>query len=318
MPTSRAGLRQLGFCDSGTLLTAPVNPIVMGLRDKATMVTDMKFKQNKDYRNRVLPNMIGFKLDCESLQPSMAMLKALIGWLNSNCDIQAITFPQSPGAANGDVYQFAGANQAGLDFEYLITQDKRSLKATIEIAMEYARAQAFIDAADSASPVVFAGIVGSGADFTKYRAPYFISFEAPKATALFGGADLVARSYSIKTKNKKSIYNASIVDYLTFNFMIQARDASVATQIAKLATVLSPSVYVKEQNGTGLFDAFDFNAGVLTLDSAYNDSDDERSLTLTFSADVSLSDIAFQFGATYGGDVADTTGVKGGTMKVGY
>ena len=107
MPTSRAGLRQLGFCDSGSLLTAPVNPMVMGLRDKATMVTDMKFKQGKDYRSRMLPNMIGFKIDCESLQPSMAMLKAFLGWLNGNVDIQAVTYPQTPGASAGDVYQFS-------------------------------------------------------------------------------------------------------------------------------------------------------------------------------------------------------------------
>lgn len=313
--SSRAGLKQIVLCDSGTLLTTPANALAAGLRNSAAMER-VPFKEVKDYRNRVLKNMIDFKIEWESLQPTMLMLKSLTGWLNLNCDAQVVTVAQFAGGS-GDVYQFCGANKAGLDFEYMITADKRSVKPTLEVAMEYDRAKIFIDGADSTAQVSFASITGDGSDFTRYRAPYFISFEAPKTTALFSSADLVERSYSIKTKNKKSIYNASIVDYLTFEFTITARDATVAKQIEIISKDISPAVYVKEQNSGSFYDAFDFNSGVLTLHDEFKDGDDDRNLKLTFGADVPVGDISFQFGAAYGGDSSDG-GAKGGTMRIGY
>jgi len=313
--SSRAGLKQLVLCDAGTLLTTPSNPLAAGLRNSATMERT-PFKEVKDYRNRLLKNMINFKIEWESLQPTMLMLKCLTGWINLNCDAQVITVPQTI-SSGGDVYQFIAANKAGLDFEYIISADKRSLKPTLEVAMEYERAKAFIDAADSTGQTVFGSIQGDGADFTKYRAPYFLSFEVPKTTAVFGAQDLVERTYSIKTKNKKSIYNASIVDYLTFEFSITARDASILKQIDVMSKDVSPAVYIKEQNNGSYYDAFDFNTGVLTLHDEFKDGDDDRTLKLTFSADVPIGDIAFQFGAAYGGDASDG-GNKGGTMRIGY
>ena len=313
--SSRAGLKQIVICDSGTLLTTPANPLAAGLRNAAT-VERTPFKEIKDYRNRVLRNMVNFKVEWESLQPTMLMLKSMTGWLNLNCDAQVVTVPQTT-SGSGDVYQFCGLNKAGLDFEYTVNSDKRSIKPSLEVAMEYERSKTFVNSADNTSAVSFASITADGADFTKYRAPYFISFEAPKTTALFGVQDLIERSYSIKTKSKKSIYNTSIVDYLTFEFSITANDASVVKQIEAMSKDNSPSVYVKEQNQGSFYDAFDFNAGVLTLHDEFKDSDDERNLKLTFSADVPLGDISFLFGSSYGGDALDG-GVKGGTMRIGY
>jgi hypothetical protein len=313
--SSRAGLKQIVLCDSGTLLTTPANPLAAGLRNAAT-IERTPFKEIKDYRNRLLRNMVNFKIEWESLQPSMLMLKELMGWLNLNCDAQVITVPQSS-SGSGNVYQFNGANKAGLDFEYMINADKRSLKPSLEVAMEFERAKNFINLADNTTPVSFTSIAGDGADFAKYRAPYFISFEAPKANALFGVQDLTERSYSIKTKNKKSIYNTSIVDYLTFEFSITAIDASVVKQIEAMSKEMSPAVYIKEQNSGSFYDAFDFNAGVLTLHDEFKDSDDERNLKLSFGADVPVGDISFLFGSAYGGDSSDG-GAKGGTMRIGY
>lgn len=316
MSRSIAGLKQIILCNSETLLTVPVNPHVAGLRNAATMVRT-PFKDVKTYLNQSLRNMLNFKIDFETLQPNMGKLQSLIGQTNLNCDAQIITSPQSIGGSS-DVYQFIGANKLGLDFEYLITQDKRSIKVTLEGAMEYARAQALVDSSDSTTAVTVAGIQKSGADFTKYRAPFFLAFEAPQATALFAAADLTERSFSIKTKNKKDLYNNSIVDYLTFTFMIAARDASVAKQVIVMSKDMSPSILVKEQNNGAFYDEFEFAAGALTLIDEYNDADENRSIKLTFAADVSIGDISFLFGSSAGGDAADTTGIKGGTMMIGY
>ncbi len=316
MSRSIAGLKQILLCDSGTLLTVPTNPHVAGLRNAATMART-PFKDVKTYLNQSLRNMINFKIDFESLQPSLGKLKSMIGWANLNCDAQIVTSPQSIGGSS-DVYQFIGVNKLGLDFEYLITADKRSMKTTLEAAMEYNRAQAMVDSADTTAAIAVAGITGAGNDYTKYRAPFFLAFEAPQATALFAAQDLTERSFSIKTKNKKDLYNTSMVDYLTFNFTIAARDASVAKQVVMMSKDMSPNILVKEQNNSPFYDAFDFNAGVLSLVDEYNDADEARAIKLIFSADVPIGDITFSFGATFGGDAADTTGIKGGTMKIGY
>ncbi|MDD4291993.1 MAG: hypothetical protein PHX51_07160 [Clostridia bacterium] len=316
MSTSRAGLKQIGFCDAGTLATTKTNPLAIGLRNAASMeITN--FKQIKDYLERNFRNMKNFKVDAESLQPTIQMLKLMISWLNLGCDAQVITRPQASGGA-GDVYKFIGDNKAGLDFEYLINADKRSMKATLELAMEYVLAQTFIDSADSETAVVLTDITGEGADFTRFKSPYFVSFESPKTTALFSKADLVERSLTIKTKNKKDLYNKSIVDFLTVELMIKARDASVAKQIVAMGKDQSPSVYVKEMNTGAYYDAFDFAAGVLTLEEEYKDGDDDRTLQYKFTGNIHIYDITFELGDTHGGAVSDTIGSTGGTMKAGY
>jgi len=317
MSISRAGLKQVVACNAGTLATTPGNPIALGLRQAATMEIG-NFKQVNDYLNRPLRNMKNFKVEGESLQPTLKMLKAMLGWTNLNCDLQVITRPQASGGT-GDVYKFIGNDKLGLDIEYMISGDKRSLKAIWEGAMEFDRAKTLIDGADNASPVSIDGITGEGADFTKYRAPYFLSFESPKTTATFAHGDIKERSYSIKTKNTKSVYNTSIVHYLVFEFKIIAYDASVAKKVELMAKDMSPSIFVKEQNASStLYDCFDFNAGVLALSEVFTNKDDERIIEMVFSGDVHIFDTAFEFGAGKGGDITDTEGIIGGTMKIGY
>lgn len=318
MSISRAGLKQIVACDAGTLSASPTNPTAIGLRN-AAMMEISNFKQVEDYKSRPLRNMKNFKIEAESLQPTILMLKNMISFLNLGCDLQVITRPQSSGGS-GDVYKFSGNDKPGLDLEYMVSADKRSLKAIWEIAMEYARAQTLIDGADNATPVSFSGITGEGENFSNYRAPYFLAFESPAASAIFSKGDIKERSYSIKTKNRKSIYNASIVDYLTFEFKIVAYDSSVAKQVEIMAKDQAPGVLVKEQNNAdgSLYDAFDFAAGVLALNEIHTNQDDDRNLDITLSADVHIYDITWALGATNGGAVSPGDGSEGGTMKIGY
>jgi hypothetical protein len=318
MSWSRAGVKQIGFADAGSLLsTPPTHPLVLGLRGPGTMLWKT-FKEVKDYRERVLPNMINFNIKAESLQPTMLLLNQLITWLNLGADIQVITQPQTTGGSP-DIYQFTpSSNQLGIDFELLITQDKRALTVTLEGATEQANAIITIDAADTNTAVTLAGATGDGADFSKYRAPFFLAFQSPKATPLFNKGDLIARSYTIKTKSsQKNIYNVSVIDYLTVTLMLQTRNASVANQLAQLNSTLGTSVYVQETNASGNYDAFDFNAGVLTQMPEYEDQDKSRNLKVTYAADIPLGDISWLFGTGNGGGAADA-GLTGGTMKVGY
>jgi len=316
MSISKSGNHQFGLCDLGTLATTPVDPIAMGIRGAYAMKTSA-YKPVKDYLQRTWRNMINFRVEAESYQPSMFMLKKMIGWLNGNVDAQVITKKQTAGAANGDVYKFIAARKAGLDFELMFNSDKRSLKPILEVALPYTDAQAFIDGADSETPVALPGITGAGEDQALFRRPSFVKFEAPDTTTILTKDEIVSRSYSIKTKNKKQDEtNISIVDYLTFELIMKFRNASVAKHVEIMSKNNAPSVTIRELNEAAFYDEWKFSAGVLTLDHELDDTDEDRSLTLKFMADVFLFDVAFLFGATYGGDVSDG-GTKGGTMTIG-
>lgn len=315
---SKTGLKQLVLCDGGSLLTTPVNPTAMGIRGPASLKHG-NYKPIKDYLSRTWRNKINFRVEAETYQPTMLTLKNMISWLNGNCDAQITTNKQTSGASNGDVFQFGtiASTNLGLEFELMCNADKRSIKTILEGALNYAAAQSLIDAADSATPVNFSGITGAGDSEVFLRKPAFVAFEAPKATAIVLRDEIVERSYTIKTKGKKSVEtNMLIVDYLTFEITMKFRNASIANQIAIMTKANAPSLYIKEQNNASFYDAWDFAAGVITLDPETEITDEDRVQTLKFMADVSLFDIAFSFGASFGGDATDG-GTKGGTMVIG-
>jgi hypothetical protein len=325
MARSRPGIQQLVLLDAGTLATTPAGAISVGLRN-AVPVKRSAYKPVKDYLNRSFRNKVNFNIQAESLQPSPYVLSKLIGWLNGNVDVQAITRKQSASADSEDVWKFISQTvgsvtrdmKLGLDFEYLLTGDKRSVKLTLEAAFEYEVAKAFIDLADSASAVSLSGITGRGEDATKYKAPFFLAFESPAATSILTRDEIVERTYSFKTKNTKSDEdNRSLVDYLSCEITLKFRNASVANQVAVMAKDNLPSLLIKESNGGAYYDAYSFGAGSLSLEDEYDDSDEDRSLTLKFMGDVHVYDISFAFGDTNGGSAADTTGSlgTGGTVS---
>jgi len=315
MGNSRPGHSQLGICDLGTLATTPVDPIAAGIRGPAEMKRSA-YKPVKDYLNKSWRNMVNFNVTWESFQSTMFAISKMMDWINLNCDAQLLTNIQASGG-NPDVYKLIGSRIAGLDWELMINSDKRSLKPTLEVALPYTDAQAFVDGADSESAVALPGITGAGDDETLFRRPYFASFEAPDSTVLLTRNEIVSRSYSLKSKGKKSEEdNTSIVDYIAVELMIGFRDASVAEQVIIMAKNNAPSVTIRENNIGAFYDEFIFSAGVLTLDDEYSNKDDERMQTLKFTGDVFIHDVAFLFGAAYGGGISDG-GTDGGTMTFG-
>jgi len=305
---------------SGTLTATfggPTVPIAMGIRGPA-FLKHGNYKPIKDYLNRTWRNRINFKVEAETYQPTMRTLAYLVSWLNGGCDAQILTNKQSGTAGSEDVFQFYKANDSnlGLEFELMYNADKRSIKTILEGAINYTAAQTLIDAADSVTEVAFSGITGAGDSETYLRRPAYAAFEAPKGTSIVVRDEIVERSYSIKTKGKKSVEtNMLIVDYLTFEIIMKFRNASIANQIAIMAKDNAPSLYIKELNAGAYYDAWDFAAGVITLDPETEINDEDRIQTLKFVADVPLFDVAFEFGAAKGG-TADDAGTLGGTMVI--
>jgi hypothetical protein len=312
--TSASALKQIGFCNVGTLATTPGDPLLIGFRKGASLEIT-PHKDIKDHLNKSFRNMINFKAEAESLQPSMRLISKMHAWVNQLADIQIMTNPQSSSADSEDVVKFVGDYLAGIDWELNISHEMRSLKVTSEAAFEYTAAQTFIDTFDSAAPVSLG--TGEGGDLSLYRAPSFLACEYPTGTALFAKGDITDRKLTIKTKGKKTTNNQSIVDYLSILLELTARDAGVAKMITEMTKAMSGAILLKELNTGAFYDAFAFAANVLNVRDELRIGDDDRTLKVILEGDVPIWDIDFTFGAAYGGDAGDTTGLKGGTITIG-
>lgn len=315
---SIAGLKQIALCNGGTLLTTPAGVAALGIVSSEGLTVE-PFKEIEDLKSRKFPNKDNFKIDGESLQPTPYLIKALFDNLNQNGDVQILTQKQSAGS-DPEVYHFRkGVDSIGIDFEYESTAEKRILKATFERALSRAAAQQKIDQSDSLSAVDLSSELGniSGEDFSQFNAPGIIAIEAPQATSLFNPDNYVEYKFNIKTKGKKTIDNASKVRALEISLELTADEADVSKLVELYSKQIGPSVLFKEQNGAGLYTAFDIAAGVLTMSPSYSIDHEKREAKVLFMGDVPLFDVEFQFGATFGGDASDN-GKKGGTIKIGY
>ena len=207
---SKTGIKQIVLCDGNTIANNAPSAMAMGIRAGANLKRGV-YKPIKDSLSRNWRNMINFRVEAETYQPTMLLLSKMVAWLNGNVDAQIVTNKQTSGASNGDCYIFkqAASTNLGLDFELMMNADKRSIKATLEGALNYAAAQALIDAADSATPYTFASsdipFSGAGENEDLFRKPAFVSFEFPAETTVVLRDEIVERSYSIKTKSKKSV-----------------------------------------------------------------------------------------------------------------
>lgn len=315
MPYAAAGLKQIVMCNKGTLATTPVDPIALGIR-KDAVLTINHFKQVEDYRKRKLRNMLNFKLEGESMQPTVFTFKKLIDWLNGNVDLQVVTQNQSSSAK--DVWKFNSGKELGIDFDWTYNQDGRSCKITFERAFPYSDAVTFIDAADSTTAVTFAGITDDGTDLTLYRGSSPDKFEKPAASSL-GSFNLVTvRSLNIKTENKKSIDNMSLIDNLMITLEMTGREAAIADFLTRLNKQQLDGVVFQEKNTGSYYDKFDFNSLVLSQTDEFVINDEERTLKIVLEGRVPIYAVSFLYGTANGGDAADTKGTTGGTIKFGY
>jgi hypothetical protein len=320
MASSIPGIGRILICDLNKLTAdPPVNPIPLGFRGEAK-IEATPFKTVKEQGGGELPNMRNFKFEAESYQPTMKMLKSLIGWLNLNADVEVITARQSAGAAHGDVFKFIGDYLLGLGFEYTISGDKRSAKVMFEGAFEEDRALALINTAiDPATvPAVIDGLDNpEGNSFELYRSPYFMSLKYNGADEV-QVRDIISRTFTIKTISSKDIYNSDIVNKLEFSLEVVTRNASLDAIKKNLEKGRSLSLVMREKNKEGFYDEFNFAPGALIRLDEFSIGDNERQSKITLKREVSLYDIDFLFGEGNGGDAEDLTGTTGGACMIGY
>ncbi|MEG8946603.1 hypothetical protein [Rosettibacter firmus] len=312
---SPAGLKQIVLCDKGTLATTPVDPIAMGIRKEAKLTIE-HFKQVEDYRKRKFRNMLNFKVEVDTLQPTIFLFKKLINWLNGNVDTQIIT--QKQNASNKDVFKFVSGKELGIDFEWTYNQEGRSCKITLERALPYNDAVVFIDTVDNETAVNFPSINDDGTDINIYRGFNPDKIEKPGGTLLNASDLITVRELKIKTESQKSLNNISLVDKLIISLEITGREAAISDFITRLNKGQLESVIYQDKNSTLLYDKFDFNTNVLTQTDEFMIDDSNRTLKILLEGSVPIYDITFLVGSGNGGDVSDTKGTTGGTIKFGY
>jgi hypothetical protein len=315
MPYAVAGLKQIVMCNKGTLATRPVDPIALGIRKEAVLTIN-HFKQVEDYRKRKLRNMLNFKLEGETMQPTVFLFKKLLDWLNGNVDLQVVTQNQS--STTKDVWKFSNGYELGIDFDWTYNQDGRSCKITFERAMPYNTAVTFIDAADSTTPVSFDRITDDGTDLELYRGASPDKFEKPAGSSLGSRSLVTVRSMNIKTESKKSIDNISLVDNLMITLEMTGREAAISDFVTRLNKGMLDEVIFQEKNSGAYYDKFMFNTNVLSQTDEMVINDEERTLKIVLEGRVPIYSVTFLYDDdSHGGSGADE-GKTGGTVKFGY
>jgi|GEM_PF-1138587 len=315
---SRAGIQQVALCDLSSLGTTPANVELLGIGgEKKVVITP--FKPTDQFPEKKGRNMENHQIVGETEQCTMKMLKNMISFLNYNCDVQVITTKQTATAASEDVFKYAGDDCMGLIFKYESNRDKQTLLATLDRAFDYEISKTLKDAADTAEPVVFTGITDlGGRDFSLRQSPNTLILQSD-GSDIFAPMGIVSRSLIIEAIDAgRNQYNAPAVDLLKITIEILAREASVAQIIALMAKNNSTPILWKETTSGLLYKAFDFNTNVLTQTEEEPIGDKDRSVKLVYEGAEWIYNTQFLFGDDNGGEVADTIGETGGTMKIGY
>lgn len=295
---SIAGIRHLAVCKKGTLTTTPTNVVISGLRNNGVLTIET-FNDIKTVLNQSLRNMMNVNFESTTFQASLLTLKNLIECVKNGSDAQLITVPES-GSGSANVFQFAGDNYPGLEFEFTITPKERSCKIILEFANHEADILGLITAALTNTPVDFSA-EGTGKYLisnSKYVAPAFVSAKH-NTVSLLPKDELKDYKLTIKTKDSgKTAYNRARVNYLSVSAEITGYDAT----ISKINTLISQgdleAVELKQKFDLSNDDTFSFLQTVLGRKEKINIADDDRSVTLTYEADISIHDVAFS------GDVA--------------
>jgi len=314
------GLQQILACDAGTLLTTPTGAVAMGFgKDKIFEETD--HQPQKVSGNISLVDFKKLMVSGLSHQPTMFMLKKSFDFLNGGADVQVITPKQTAASASEDVMQFVGSYLLGLDFEFVISHEARTIKWMWERILEKAAALTFKDTWDSATAVSVAGVTDTdieGKNYSYRRSPKLIAMEAPSGASI-ALTDYQRLERKLTIKSSKAIKNdqqQSIVNFYTVTLEIAGTGMQVADLITLAGKAETPSVLIKEGNAGAYYDKFVFPAFKLGIGNDFKIGDDKRESRIKLEGDISIFAHSFAYGTNNGGAADDSTGITGGTMTI--
>lgn len=282
---SKAGIRRLALWESND---AKSEIISLSNRASGTFVIDEK-KDVTDYRQRVKPHMVNFKVEAKDYsmgRPALYyLLRRLVdGRVSAEVVTRAITL--SPLVYDG-VFKFVGATNAlGLDIEYILDAKERAAVLTLEKSFDWLDAKAIIDAAQNNTVETLTSFPVDHYDATMYRAPKFefVKYGASE-TVLFERDEIISRKLSIKSNSQKNIYDASTCNYLDVTLELELSKAGKGDIKSFFEITDCPKLIVRETDPAG-YEEHIFNAGVLSLTRNANIGDESRTMKLTFQGSI--------------------------------
>jgi len=291
-----AGLKSICFGSSFMETLIPI-----GLRKSASL-TISPFKEIEDYRHRKHRNYLNFKIEAECIQPSMQILKKVLD--NESFYVQAVT-------AQGEVFQIPNM---GLDFEMVYSSEGRSLKLVFQICFPYSDGLDLIDAAKDNTDLHSTNFE----DASKY----YPSAWSNNSGLGIAPLHIMSKKLSIKPEGVTNIANALLPNYWTINYEIVTVDSSMDFLLTHFTPTNDLTLTFEETNEIfapdaippRTYDKLIFSAGVLTKQSEFTVSEDERTTKLVLAARIPLSKISFAFGTNNGCKTGDTVGATGGTI----
>lgn len=316
------GIKQILACDVGTLSGgSPNGAVALGFaKGKELKISD--HKTDKAWPNIPLRNMKNLAVQGESFQPTIYAIKKTLDFLNGGCDTQIVTPNQTMDSGSDDVAKFIGNYLLGLMFEWIIANDKRSLKWMFERAMEYENYQTFIDTWDSETAVSVTGVTDTdieGKNYSYRRSPKYLAIESPVGESLFlNNYERIERKIVLKSKEtQKNDNNQSIVDFVTISIELAGRGKQVADLVTLAGKAETPSVLIKEGNAGSLYDAISIPAFKVGITDEFTIGDDKRESRIKLEGDIPITEIGFAYGTANGGNSTDTTGLTGGKITLG-
>lgn len=309
MSISVAQVKAQMLCTKGTLTGTPSNIVYIGNRASGGKLTIEDTDMVQDYMEREHRNKINIKSEYTSLQIGAEEFKTLIDHIKANMgvDSQIVTTLESGNTSSQGIFNLAGDNFVGLDFELLRSSKEASCKIICESSYDYGLGIEIVSAA--ATNVANAGMLETtgkaGIDFSKMLLPNIEKITLGAAVSevfplLVPRTEIKDWKFSIKTKGEKNMYNKTIANMVTVELECEILDAS----ISKIEGLLE-----KEQNsrigidiyrkGNTTWETWIFN--MLPFKVSADKNDKTSTVKVSAKGSVYLDDITFNFTDAFSG-----------------
>lgn len=289
---SKAGIRRLAFWEPDA---SPGEIINLSNRGAATLTITEK-DSVRDYKNRVKPHMINFKVEAKDFSIGRPLLYYLLrraGDSRVSAEVVTRATALSPSAVYDGVYQFIDeSNALGIDFDYIIDGAERSAAITLEKSFDWLAGKTIIDAALTVNPATLSGFDVDHYDGSMYRSPKFeFAKYGASDTVLFDSQEIISRKLSLKTNSTKNIYDTSTVHYIDVSFEVELSKAGKSDIKSFFEITDCPKLILRETDPNGLYEEHVFNAGVLSIRRDSIIGDENRTTKLYFEGKVPVAQI---------------------------
>ncbi len=254
MSVSLAEIKAIMLCGKGTLSTTPNNPIYIGNRASGGKFTIEDTEMISDYKEREHRNKLNIKSEFTSLQIGIEELNLLLGHIKTNmgADVQVVSTLDTGNTSTEGIFNLAGDNFQGIDFELARSNTEASTKLTLESSYDYYIAKSIIAAASTnvANSGMLATTGKNGTDFAKMLQPNLDKIVLGQAVSevyplLVPKNEVKSWKFTLKTKGEKNLYNQTMINALSLELECEILNASVS----KISALLD-----KDQNSRIGFD----------------------------------------------------------------